>query len=94
MHATTSADSPERTTKATTFLDSNVYLTTSESTPLDDQEVFAQFKESSTIDDGDEVKETDDEPDPPAKPSRSELLLALETLNTCSYFQNEEARTK
>ena len=54
----------------------------------DDEDILAQFEESSTIDVED--KETDDERDPPPNPPRSQVSLALETLDACPYFENQE----
>ena len=44
-------------TETTTFLDSDAYLIRSESTPVDDEDILAQFKESSTIYDKDEDRQ-------------------------------------
>ena len=65
----------------------------SEGALVDGDEILAQFRETPTTVDDDLQQNDDDDDvdvlDPPCKISRSQVVLALETLNKCPFFETE-----
>lgn len=66
-------------------------LVVTESVLIDDEEILGQYRETPNVDDDtNDAEENVVEIEPPNKPSRSEIYVAMELLQRCSLFEEEE----
>ena len=82
---------PDGTT-AEDFTDADQTLSVAESATTDDDEILNHYRESCSIDvtsDNDD-EESSEEPGPPQRPARSEIFVALELLQNCTLFEEEQ----
>ena len=56
----------------------------------DHEKILGQYRETPNLDVDDSTEENTEEVEPPNKPSRSEIYAALELLQKCSLFEEEE----
>ena len=74
-------------TTAEDYTDTDKNLVVTESVLIDDEEILGQYRETPNVDD---TEENTEEVEPPNKPSRSEIYAAMELLQKCSLFEEEE----
>ena len=82
---------PDGTT-AEDFTDADQTLSVAESATTDDDEILNHYRESCSIDvtsDNDD-EESSEEPGPPQRPAQSEIFVALELLQNCTLFEEEQ----
>ena len=70
--------------------DTDKNLVVTESVLIDDEEILGQYRETLNIDVDDDTQENAEEVEPLKKPSRSEIYAAMELLQKCSLFEEEE----
>ena len=80
---------PDGTT-AEDYPDTDKNLVVTESVLIDDEEILGQYRETPNVDVDDDTEENTEEVEPPSKPSRSEIYAAIELLQKCSFFEEEE----
>ena len=80
---------PDGTT-AEDYTDTDKNLVVTESVLIDDEEILGQYRETPNVDVDDDTEENTEEVEPPNKPSRSEIYAAMELLQKCSLFEEEE----
>ena len=79
---------PDRTTAEDTDTDKNLVVT--EPVLIDDEEILGQYRKTPNVDVDDDTEENTEEVEPPNKPSPSEIYAAMELLQKCSLFEEEE----
>ena len=84
---------PDDTT-AEDYTDTDKNLVVTESVLIDDEEILGQYRETLNIDVDDDTQENAEEVEPLKKPSRSEIYAAMELLQKCSLFEEEEVAFK
>ena len=77
-------------TTAEDYTDTDKKLVVTESVLIDDEEILGQYRETPNVDADDDTEENTEEVEPPNKPSRSEIYAAMELLQKCSLFEEEE----
>ena len=70
--------------------DTDKNLVVTESVLIDDEEILGQCRETLNIDVDDDTQENAEEVEPLKKPPRSEIYAAMELLQKCSLFEEEE----
>ena len=80
---------PDGTT-AEDYTDTDKNLVVTESVLIDDEEILGQYRETPNVDVDDDTEENTEEVEPPNKPSRSKIYAAMELLQKCSLFEEEE----
>ena len=80
---------PDGTT-AEDYTDTDKNLVVTESVLIDDEEILGQYRETPNVDVDDDTEQNTEEVEPPNKPSRSEIYAAMELLQKCSLFEEEE----
>ena len=76
------------------YTDTDKNLVVTESVLIDDEEILGQYRETLNIDVDDDTQENAEEVEPLKKPSRSEIYAAMELLQECSLFEEEEVAFK
>ena len=84
---------PDETT-AEDYTDTDKNLVVTESVLVDDEEILGQYRETLNIDVDDDTQENAEEVEPLKKPPRSEIYAAMELLQKCSLFEEEEVAFK
>ena len=84
---------PDETT-AEDYTDTDKNLVVTEPVLIDDEEILGQYSETLNIDVDDDTQENAEEVEPLKKPSRSETYAAMELLQKCSLFEEEEVAFK
>ena len=84
---------PDETT-AEDYTDTDKNLVVTESVLIEDEEILGQYRETLNIDVHDDTQENAEEVEPLKKPSRSEIYAAIELLQKCSLFEEEEVACK
>ena len=77
-------------TTAEDYTDTDKNLVVTESVLIYDEEILGQYRETPNVDVDDDTEENTEEVEPPIKPSRSEIYAAMELLQKCSLFEEEE----
>ena len=80
---------PDETT-AEDYTDTDKNLVVTESVLIDNEEILGQYRETLNIDVDDDTQENAEEVQPLKKPSRSEIYAAMELLQKCNLFEEEE----
>ena len=76
------------------YADTDNNLVVSESALIDDEEILNQYRETLNVDVDYENEENAEEDEPVKKPSRCEIYTAMELLQKCSLFEEEEVAFK
>ena len=84
---------PDETT-AEDYTDTDKNLVVTESVLTDDKELLGHYRGTLNIDVDDDTQENAEEVKPLKKPSRSEIYAAMELLQKCSLFEEEEVAFK
>ena len=80
---------PDGTT-AEDYTDTDKNLVVTDFVLIDDEEILGLYRETPNVDVDDDTEENTEEVEPPNKPSRSEIYAAMELLQKCSLFEEEE----
>ena len=72
------------------YTDTDKNLVVTKSALIDDEEILGQYRETPNVDVDDDTEENTEEVEPPNKPSRFEICVAMELLQKCSLFEEEE----
>ena len=84
---------PDETT-AEDYTGTDKNLVVAESVLIEDEEILGQYRETLNIDVDDDTQENAEEVEPLKKPSRSKIYAAMELLQKCSLFEEEEEALK
>ena len=72
------------------YTDTDKNLVVTESVLTDEEEILGQYRKTPNVDVDDDTEENTEEVESPNKPSRSEIYVAMELLQKCSLFEEEE----